>query len=239
MAKPHLLIACVAGILLLWGCSKSPTSDGTDIPATSSVDTTLVAWFPFNGNANDESGNGRDGALTGATACADRFGKAAGAFNFSGNGDQIVVDTLDLSPPVTVSVWFRSTVQNSGFNSVFSWIEHGNRYRGLQILAYNWGHMFVRAGADGNDHQAPGVIDGDSLWHHMVLQKDSGNYIRAYLDNLLFLLEQDTSSTGTRHQLLIGQDCNSHFWKGQIDDIRVYRRVLPASEVSRIFNATN
>ena len=27
----------------------------------------LVAWYPFNGNANDESGNGMNGNVTGAT----------------------------------------------------------------------------------------------------------------------------------------------------------------------------
>ena len=33
----------------------------------------LVAWYPFNGNANDESGNGNDGNVIGATLSEDRF----------------------------------------------------------------------------------------------------------------------------------------------------------------------
>ena len=36
----------------------------------------LVAYYPFNGNANDESGNGYDGAVNGATVSTDRFGKS-------------------------------------------------------------------------------------------------------------------------------------------------------------------
>jgi hypothetical protein len=33
----------------------------------------LVAWYPFNGNANDESGNGNDGTVNGAALTADRI----------------------------------------------------------------------------------------------------------------------------------------------------------------------
>jgi len=44
----------------------------------------LVAWYPFNGNANDESGNGNNGVVNGATLTADRFGNANGAYSFDG-----------------------------------------------------------------------------------------------------------------------------------------------------------
>jgi len=44
----------------------------------------LVAWYPFNGNANDESGNGNDGVAENVTAEFDRFGNVNGAFGFQG-----------------------------------------------------------------------------------------------------------------------------------------------------------
>ncbi|MDP4268861.1 MAG: hypothetical protein Q8909_01915, partial [Bacteroidota bacterium] len=34
----------------------------------------LVAWWPFNGNSNDESGNGNNGLNAGASLTQDRFG---------------------------------------------------------------------------------------------------------------------------------------------------------------------
>ena len=34
----------------------------------------LVGWWPFNGNANDESGNGNNGKVFGAVLATDRFG---------------------------------------------------------------------------------------------------------------------------------------------------------------------
>ncbi len=42
----------------------------------------LVGYWPFNGNANDESGNGNNGTNNGATLTADRFGNANSAYGF-------------------------------------------------------------------------------------------------------------------------------------------------------------
>lgn len=41
-----------------------------------------VAYYPFNGNANDESGNGLNGIVSGATLSSDRFNQAGKAYNF-------------------------------------------------------------------------------------------------------------------------------------------------------------
>ena len=52
----------------------------------------LVGWWPFNGNANDESGNGNNGTVNGATLTADRFGVANKAYGFDGVDDFISVN---------------------------------------------------------------------------------------------------------------------------------------------------
>ena len=51
----------------------------------------LVAYYPFNGNANDESGNGNDGEVFGATLSLDRNGNSAHAYNFDGENDWILI----------------------------------------------------------------------------------------------------------------------------------------------------
>ena len=50
-------------------------------------DSCLVAYYPFNGNANDESGNGNNGTVNGAILSADRFGVANNAYSFDGVND--------------------------------------------------------------------------------------------------------------------------------------------------------
>ena len=44
----------------------------------------LVGWWPFNANANDESGKGNNGTVTNATITTDRFGVANSAYSFNG-----------------------------------------------------------------------------------------------------------------------------------------------------------
>ena len=44
----------------------------------------LVAYYPFDGNANDDSGNGNNGTVNGATLTTDRFGNANSAYSFDG-----------------------------------------------------------------------------------------------------------------------------------------------------------
>ena len=71
----------------------------------------LVGWWPFNGNANDESGNGNNGTVNGAFSTSDRFGNNYSAFNFNGSSTISLSNTLfngsSQVSSFTISVWFR------------------------------------------------------------------------------------------------------------------------------------
>lgn len=54
----------------------------------------LIAYYPFNGNANDESGNGNNGTVYGAILTSDRFGNIESAYDFDGVDDNIIVDNF-------------------------------------------------------------------------------------------------------------------------------------------------
>ena len=73
----------------------------------------IVAWYPFNGNAVDESGNGNDGIVIGATLAEDRFGNPDSAYEFDGIDDRIVCgnDPSTIPEKVTVSVWVKPSNQ--------------------------------------------------------------------------------------------------------------------------------
>ena len=67
----------------------------------------MVTYYPFNGNASDESGNGNDGTVIGATLTADRFGRANSAYSFDGINDYIKASADNLpTAERTVSLWF-------------------------------------------------------------------------------------------------------------------------------------
>ncbi len=71
----------------------------------------LVGWWPFNGNANDESGNGNHGTVNGATLTTDRYGKVNCAYSFDGDKDYIDIgnsNTLKrFKTNFTISAWIK------------------------------------------------------------------------------------------------------------------------------------
>src|SRR5208283_3790029 len=77
------------------------------VPAQVFLTNGLVAYYPFNGNANDASGNGNDGQGTNVTLATDRFGNVGNAYQFNGSNSVIEVASLaslNLAE-VTVSAW--------------------------------------------------------------------------------------------------------------------------------------
>ncbi len=66
----------------------------------------LVAWYPFNGNANDESGNGNDGVIHGASASDDRLGSTNPHF-IRWLDDYLSVSNDFNFEELTLSVWIK------------------------------------------------------------------------------------------------------------------------------------
>ena len=77
----------------------------------------LVGWWPFNGNANDESGNGNNGTVNGATLTTDRFGNVNKAYSFDGVNDFLLIpsDITDFS----ISLWFNFSAPSNQFSELF------------------------------------------------------------------------------------------------------------------------
>ncbi len=84
----------------------------------------LVCFYPFNGNANDASGNGKNGTIYGGVSLTtDRFGNPNNSYNFNGTTGAILADTFYVSNNFTASFWYlasssinlsASNNQNSG-----------------------------------------------------------------------------------------------------------------------------
>jgi hypothetical protein len=69
---------------------------------------TLVAYYPFNGNANDASGNKNNGTVNGAVFAKDRFGNLNSAYSFNGTSNFIQIpnsSSLQLGSSYTISAW--------------------------------------------------------------------------------------------------------------------------------------
>ena len=215
--------------------------------APSSLKDGLVAYYPFNGNATDESGNGNDGEVKGATLSADRHGEINNAYKFSGT-DYIDIgkDESLQATTLTLSAWVYS--ENYGrYSGVVSYLGDYHKPRhGYSMGIRNDALAYVLAGQGMQEHYRNPQTDEAvntpiGKWHHIVLSCNesvsgyiNGNKIWGFPRTKT--IEFDDSIT-----CRIGAFCNDSekhglLFKGSIDDVRIYNRALSEAEVNELYN---
>jgi len=203
----------------------------------------LVGWWPFNGNANDESGNYNNGTVNGATLTSDRFGKEKNAYNFDGLKDFIITQKTNISGNVsrTYSIWIKSTENIS--NQVI--VDEGGKDCGTGFAICNYKNK-IRL-----DNTCSPIDFNQNLnisnWHHIIITYDNSingglNGIKFYLDGIQ-INNSTTNGTysinnGNIVPFTIGKSrlSNDQFFKGDIDDIGIWNRVLTQQEITDIYN---
>lgn len=128
----------------------------------------LVAYWPFNGNANDSSIYNNNGVVTGATLTVDRFGNPNKAYSFNGSSDFITVpdNAVMFADTLTLSWWYR--VPNyTGIRVVIGWVYGGNRYQQFfdgQSFSYFNGY------SNSCCYFNPiSILYGTNVWQHIVV----------------------------------------------------------------------
>ena len=185
----------------------------------------LVANYPFNGNAIDESGNGVDGTVSGATLATDRFGNQNSAYYFDGIDDKIESSSDDFANGnnVSVSVWVNYNL--SGINYFISCSDFGVFSKDSTV-----GLAISLPGTD----NAAGSVNYDE-WTHFVGTYD-GDTIKSYINGVLAEETLWAGDIEDLNRMLTFGFFNNIYWKGYIDDICIYDRVITESEISDLFN---
>lgn len=210
----------------------------------------LIGYWPFNGNANDESGNGNNGIVNGASLTFDRFGNPNSAYYFNGTSDYINMGnhpSLNLDTAVTMSVWIKfssSYPSNSnGFTGIItkrlSYILQLNDPHGLAVTIYNGSSFpgFWRDTTFQNDF-AP------NQWYHLVgiYREQTGKgciYINGVERGVIARNDNGwpSSLNSSSSELTIGNEQDYGCWfKGAIDDVRIYNRGLNKQEIQVLYN---
>lgn len=199
----------------------------------------LEAYYPFNGNADDASGNGNDGISYGATIANDRFGNTSSAYYFDGINDYINTNTFFDFQERSVSFWAKSNVINgSGVNSCGAiWQDHYiNNYGVIQA---NFVDNVLQLDAGGSAPYYYANISTNT-WIHIVLVR-TADFTKYYVDGLLVATEAsgDLGSTiNPYNSFVIGTDrtLSQRFFDGTVDDIRIYSDAVTQCEVLALFN---
>jgi hypothetical protein len=205
----------------------------------------LVAYYPFNENANDASGNGNNGTVNGSTLTADRFGIPNSAYSFDGVSAQInVPNSSYISSPtnaVTVAAWILPRAYEDNKLCV-SKGSHVNYFQRSYDIYGPW--------ADGNWRATVSTPTGEVFvvssqkailgeWSHVLMSYD-GTAAKLYINGEL---SGTQPASGTINEpteaLTIGSQifyAPSDYWfNGGIDDIRIYNRSFAVNEVQQLY----
>jgi len=208
----------------------------------------IIAYYAFSGNANDSSGNGYDGTISGdPQLTTDRFGNSNSAYSFDGNGDWIYfgTDTLptnnggNISDAFTISVWAKSSSNSTMDLFAYGGMVScgGGRYGAIVRLGSN---IQFNSCNNGFNTSASGK-NSDGNWHQYVFTWNGSNSRKVYIDGSL--VSSNSTSNVFRIQntgLVIGRGFMDWglgtTFNGSTDEMRLWNTELSSSEVQTLYD---
>jgi len=207
-------------------------------------------WDGTTGEVKDSSGNGYD-----ATAKNENNTTASGrlcrAGKFDGIDDYIKSDDIYdyLKTTASLSFWIKTTQVGNNTDWRAPGITGVEETGGSDDIFWGWldanGHIGISKGNNDNDSSSSIAIN-DNTWHHIVLMRDADNGdVKIYIDGSLDKSgSTDAGVVGTSFSSIgrienTGNVSNAKYFNGTIDELKVYTRLLKASQVQDIYNNEN
>jgi hypothetical protein len=192
----------------------------------------LVGYWPFNGNANDTSGNVNNGTVNRAALTSDRFGNLNSAYSFLQNQTITVPDntSFHLTQNLSISIWVYclangQTLIRKGYDYGIDIGNITDTQSGLYPIFFT-PNLFT---------QSPLKLN---TWNHIVAVRNNSSrfvYINGILNSTL---NNSTSFAITNNLLTIGS------WNGEpinakLDDIGIWNRALTQDEITNLYYSEN
>lgn len=213
----------------------------------------LVAYYPFNGNANDESGNGNDGTVNGATLTVDRFGNANGAYSFTSLPSSINTTATPIlsGNSRTYSLWLmpQSALTINQEIVVLQAGGNGSMFTGFSLVLFQSSNpSLIDVGLDlGASFVRWGSAIEAGVWNHVAIEYSDA--FGPYVTNCRLFINGSEITTisgsfnptaeintisGSDVILAVGGDINQQFF-GQLDDVSLFSRILTMTEIQQLY----
>lgn len=220
----------------------APITFAQNIPSYVPTDG-LVGYWPFNGNANDQSGNNNNGTVNGATLTTDRFGNSNGAYSFDGQSEISCSFNGVPSGNVnrTLNLWIKSNNINQ-VNKMLAGYGNDNPLEMFALIMYNPSALGkVAFWARDNDTPFSNTISLNVWTMFSVVYNN--NTVLLY-ENGILILANDYSFipliTPQSSIFHIGNfNNNVKGFYGQIDDVSLWNRALTQEEITNLYYAEN
>jgi uncharacterized repeat protein (TIGR01451 family) len=212
----------------------------------------LLAWWPFNGNTNDESGNGNNLVNNGCSPVNDRFGNPNSAYFLDGLNNSMSRSTHTLtvgSQARTLSLWINTGVFANATTVFGSLFEYGQPQTNskFSLLLFNGQNNTLgnHFSAQGNDFTFNNIIR-DSVWQHIVLVYEpgpvggAGSTVKIYMNGNQHQIGTISQLNTLMGALIIGGNIpnstiQSSRYRGRIDDIGFWGRALSSCEIQSLY----
>lgn len=200
----------------------------------------LVAWYQFNGNANDSAGSNHGTFMGNAAIVTDPV--RGQVVSFDGNGDYINCGNSPSlnSSDFSVALWFKSdswTTIHDGYNGIIS--KRDDFFTSLDWeIYYDGNHNEIRTMTNNSYalFQYDNINPSLNSWHHLVFTK-SGTTAQIYIDSTLKSTDLTNAIVTTNAALRIGTiglDRTNHGFDGYLDDVMIYNHALTQQEINQI-----
>ena len=196
----------------------------------------VVAYYLFNGNSEDESGNNYHGSVIGASLSTDRFMNDNSAYYFNGENAYIDLGTFFNLQEFSISLW----VQNYKINPYYTDIIDNNHTDDRSWVFQATPNSSVYG--YGASRTVPDIMVDIPLnqWKHIVLIRTKEKSI-LYADNVLMGSEncfKPINYDGSQRLSLGRYTWGGRFFCGKIDDVYIFNRALNENEISALFKVT-
>ena len=205
---------------------------------------TPIIHLPFNGNANDISGNGINGTVSNAVLTTDRFGTPNSAYEFNGTTSHIMLPyngVYNISPSgqFSISAWILPYDANSisaiFVKSPFN-ISHFSSLWDYGLYLVN--NKAMSGFANTNFLVGTTVLQANACWHHLAVTYDNGKWL-LFVNGIVEA--QDFSQTkfitqNTNVPIGIGRKgaASGDYFRGKLDDLRLFNVALDFTQIKQL-----
>jgi hypothetical protein len=212
---------------------------------TSSVPS-LVAHYPFTGNANDISSNANHGTVTGATLTADRFGNANSAYSFNGSGNYIEIpNSASLESHATTQAytqmcWMKITGMPAGFAPLIAKSNAaGSTFMYRMYADANNLTQTVNGYGISTDRSASFTFS-NNVWYQVATTYDGAN-MKFYVNgNLIGTSAIAVSINANSLPLVLGADFpgSAEYFQGAMDEVKIYNTALSPTQIQQEYTSS-
>lgn len=226
--------------LIASNADTSDTITKTEYITILETDPGLVAYYPFDGDTEDISGNELDGTPNNISFTDDQNSNDNQAVSFPGNASVTIAENaiLDIIEEITISAWINTSGTINLWQSILSKGPEPGEHFGLFLRKVTDGYTIHPVFRINNVRQyfdSPFVHEPNQ-WYHVACTYD-GESIKVYVNKELVFSETITGTLSPNNSFLqIGARQNGTFFSGALDEIKIYNRALSEIEVGVLYD---